>query len=278
MSLRKLPTIKAEAPPSGLPWEVRPDALDRWNPAIRAAEADDSATISIYDTIGFDPWTGEGVTAKRIAAALRSIGKREVSVNINSPGGDFFEGIAIYNLLREHPAKVSVRVMGIAASAASVIAMAGDDVEIGQGAFLMIHNAWAVAIGNRHDMAKAAEFLAPFDESMADLYAAHTGLKVKDVAAMMDAETFIGAEQAVEEGWADRVMPVGREIESNDPTAKTRRTLAVAEAAFARAGLNRKDRRAMLRDLTSPGTPRAAEPATPRAGAETFDVFHTVNF
>lgn len=72
----------------------------------------------------------------------------DVTVNINSPGGDMFEGLAIYNLLREYQGKVTVKVLGIAASAASVIAMAGDDIQIGRGAFLMIHNCWVVAMGS----------------------------------------------------------------------------------------------------------------------------------
>ena len=105
-------------------------AIDRWKPEVHAA-ADDDNSISIYDVIGEDFWTGEGVTVKRIDAALRKIGNRDVVVNINSPGGDVFEGIAIYNRLREHPAKVQVKVMGLAASAASIIAMAGDEIQIG---------------------------------------------------------------------------------------------------------------------------------------------------
>ena len=136
-------------------------ALDRWQPGVQAA-ADTDNSISSYDVIGEDFWTGEGVTVKRIDAALRKIGNRDVVVNINSPGGDVFEGIAIYNRLREHPAQVHVRVLGLAASAASIIAMAGDKIEVGEAAFIMIHNAWVMAVGNRHDMAEVAAFLEPF--------------------------------------------------------------------------------------------------------------------
>ena len=107
-------------------------------------------------------------------------------VNINSPGGDFFEGVAIYNLLREHQGRVTVQVMGLAASAASVIAMAGDQILMGDGSFLMIHNAWAVAIGNRHDMADAAKLLEPFDTAMAKVYAARSGVTEAEAARMMD--------------------------------------------------------------------------------------------
>lgn len=263
MSLRKLPEIKADATLPGARWEVRPDALERWEP--RAAEADDPASISVYDRIGVDPWTGEGVTAKRIAAALRSIGPKDVTVNVNSPGGDFFEGVTIYNLLREHQGKVTVRVLGVAASAASLIAMAGDEIQISLASFLMVHNAWAVAVGNRHDMLKAAETLEPFDAAMADVYAARTGIERKQIVKAMDAETWIGGQSAIDEGWADRLIADEPNEKPDDAQASGRRAIAMAEAAFARAGMSRKERRALLKDLTG-GTPSAAAPAMPSAG------------
>ena len=144
------------APPSSTCVPTRSSA----GAEVRAA-GNDANSISIYDSIG-ENWEGTGVTAKRISAALRAIGDKDVVVNINSPGGDFFEGVAI-SKLREHQGRVTVQVMGLAASAASVIAMAGDQILMGDGSFLMIHNAWAVAIGNRHDMADAAKLLEPFD-------------------------------------------------------------------------------------------------------------------
>ncbi|MDZ7823662.1 MAG: ATP-dependent Clp protease proteolytic subunit [Ahrensia sp.] len=110
MSLRKLPDIKAFVKPQSYQADAPSNALDKWVPL--AAEADGNV-ISVYDVIGSD-WNGEGVTAKRVAGALRAIGKNDVTVNVNSPGGDMFEGLAIYNILREHPAKVTVRVMGLA--------------------------------------------------------------------------------------------------------------------------------------------------------------------
>jgi ATP-dependent Clp protease protease subunit len=85
----------------------------------------------MYDVIGEDFWSGGGVTVNRVDAALRQIGNQDVEVHINSPGGDMFEGIAIYNRLLEHPGKVTVKVLGLAASAASIIAMAGEEVLIG---------------------------------------------------------------------------------------------------------------------------------------------------
>lgn len=180
-------------------------ALDRWNPGVMAA-GEDAASISMYEVIGEDPWTGGGVTVKRVDAALRSIGNRDVTVNINSPGGDVFEGIAIYNRLREHPAQVNVKVLGLAASAASIIAMAGDNIQIGASSFLMIHNAWVMAVGNRHDMRDVADFLEPFDRALADVYVSRTGADLATVQAAMDAETWFSGSQAVELGYANSLL------------------------------------------------------------------------
>ena len=129
--------------------------------------------------------------------------------NLNSPGGDFFEGMAIYNLLREHKAKVTIRVLGVAASVASVIAMAGDEILMGDGSFLMIHNAWAVAVGNRHDMTDTAAVLATFDAAMAALYAHRSGIAEAEAEAamLMDRETWIGAQQAVDDSFATGLLP-----------------------------------------------------------------------
>lgn len=182
-------------------------AIDRWQPGVEAAiDPETDNVIAIHDVIGEDWWTGEGVTVKSVDAALRRIGNREVVVTINSPGGDVFEGIGIYNRLREHPAQVTVKILGLAASAASVIAMAGDRVEIGEAAFLMIHNAWVMAIGNRHDMREVADFLEPFDGALRDVYVQRTGLASDDVAAKMDSETWIGGRAAVDEGFADALL------------------------------------------------------------------------
>lgn len=262
MSLLKLPEIRADYRLGAAQFDLRSDALDRWHPEVKAA-TDGDASISIYDAIG-DNWEGTGVTAKRISAALRSIGEVDVEVNINSPGGDFFEGVAIYNLLREHPGKVTVRIVGLAASAASVIAMAGDEILMGDGSFLMIHNAWAVAIGNRHDMADAAKLLEPFDAAMANVYAARTGITVAEAARMMDDETWMGAAQAMEDGFADGLLDGSAATKDAKP-AGGRKALALVEAAMAKAGHSRSMRRDTLKSLFS-GKPCAAEPATPSAG------------
>ncbi|TXH50708.1 MAG: Clp protease ClpP [Desulfurellales bacterium] len=206
MSIRTLPGAPTGRPSADVRAHFSPLALQRWDSGVRAASDDADRSISVYDVIGYDYWTGEGVTAKRIAGALRSLGKGPVTVNINSPGGDLFEGLAIYNLLREHDGEVTVRILGLAASAASVVAMAGDTVQIGRAAFLMVHNAWVMAIGNRHDLRDVAEQMEPFDAAMADIYAARTGGDAESMAKLMDAETWIGGSAAVEQGFADELL------------------------------------------------------------------------
>lgn len=264
MSLRQLPEIRAERRLGAAQFDMRPDALERWEPEVRAASSTDN-TISIYDSIG-ENWEGTGVTARRISGALRSIGEKDVVVNINSPGGDFFEGVAIYNLLREHKGKVTVQVMGLAASAASVIAMAGDEILMGEGSFLMIHNAWAVAVGNRHDMADAAKLLEPFDAAMASVYAARSGISAAEAGRMMDDETWIGASQAVEDGFADGLLDSAAATREGKQASSGRRALALVEAAMAKAGHSRSMRRDTLKSLFN-GKPSAAEPAMPSAGS-----------
>jgi ATP-dependent protease ClpP protease subunit len=256
MSLRKLPKIEAIKALSGVEWQPRTDVLERWDAGVRAASADDTS-ISVLGEIGEDPWTGEGVTAKRISAALRSIGQNDVQVNINSPGGDFFEGVAIYNLLREHQAKVTINVLGIAASAASVIAMAGDEIRVAKTGFLMIHNAWGITIGNRHDMAASAATLEPFDRAMRDLYADRSGQSAKDVEAWMDAETFFTGKDAVENGLADAFLNAD-EIEVDDDGGKKASAIAKIEASLGAQGMSRKERRSLLAELQ--GGPAVADP------------------
>ena len=208
MSKKALPGAPEGRPCAGVTSQILPRALDRWHAGVRAADTqDEDRSISVYDAIGYDYWTGDGVTAKRIASALRNMGPGPVTVNVNSPGGDMFEGLAIYNLLREHDGEVTVRVLGIAASAASIIAMAGDKVQIARAGFFMIHNSWVMAVGNRNDLIETAAWLKPFDDAMASIYAAKTGQEIKAMAKLMDSETWIAGEAAVESAFADDLLP-----------------------------------------------------------------------
>lgn len=263
MSLLQLKPINAfSGLPKSLSFDTRPDAVGRWNADVRAKDSGDNV-ITIYDQIG-DGFFSEGVTAKRVAAALRQIGKREVVVNINSPGGDYFEGISIYNLLVQHPAKVTVQIVGMAASAASVIAMAGDDILMGEGSFLMIHNAWSLAVGNRHDLAASISLLEKVDEAMADLYDARCKLSRAEVVGMMDRETWIGRSKALEDGFATGEMDSAAIEQSGHDEQK--KALALVEASLAQQGYSRAQRRGVFQNLFH-GTPSAAAPvAMPCAG------------
>jgi ATP-dependent protease ClpP protease subunit len=261
MTLRPLPELSAARLPETFAFEADAEALDKWTPGVRAAQMPEN-TISVLDVIGEDYWSGGGVTAKRVAAALRSMGDQDVFVDVNSPGGDFFEGVAIYNMLRTHKAKVTVRVLGLAASAASVIAMAGDRVEIGKAGFLMIHNAWVVAMGNRHDMRSAADTLEPFDDAMATVYAERAGVEKSAVARWMDEETWFNGERAVAEGLADGFLSVDT---MTDPTqaAVSGSVNAVRriDSMLARAGMPRSERRSLIGEVKG-GTHDAASTVT----------------
>lgn len=230
--------------------------MARWDKTLAVVEEKNN-TINIFDVIGAD-FMGEGFTAKRMSAALRSIGAdKDVVVNLNSPGGDFFEGATIYNLLAEHKGHVTVNVSGLAASAASVIAMAGDTIKISKVGFLMIHNAWGMIVGNRHEMTQAAEVFEKFDGTMRDLYAARTGLDVKEVEKLMDGETWLNASDAIEKGFANEVIEV-KSVDAKDSDKKAKamakRTI---EMALAKQGLSRQEReevfqKAGVRDAVEP--------------------------
>lgn len=265
MTLRNLPEIQAARLPEPFAFEADADALQRWETGVRAASTDE-ATISILDVIGGDPWTGGGVTSKRISAALRQIGDQPVRVDINSPGGDFFEGVAIYNLLRQHPHQVTVRILGLAASAASVIAMAGDTIEIGTAGFLMVHNAWVMAVGNRHDLADVATTLETFDSAMASLYAARAGVDEAQATRWMDDETWFNGKQAIEAGLADAPLPA--DAATKAPKAEQSGSVnatRTVERLLAKAGISRKESRSLLGEIKG-GTHDAAATVTHDAG------------
>lgn len=279
--------IRAENPratrPGALPMPHRTNisafspapVIDRWNSdaaGIRAVEHGDNV-ITMFGPIGEDFWTGEGVTAKRVTAQLRTIGARPVEVQINSFGGDMFEGIAIYNVLREHPQEVTIKVMGMAASAASIIAMAGDRIAIGVASFIMIHNCWVMAAGNQYDFAEMAEFLAPFDSAMADVYAQRTGIEPAEIAKMMRDDTYMSGTVAIDKGFADELL--SSEKMKVDETTKASDTklndLRAMELQLVATGMTRADARARIKKIT--GTPGAAsEGGTPGAASATDDV------
>jgi ATP-dependent Clp protease, protease subunit len=163
-------------------------------------KANDEATIYVYDVI--DAYWG--VSAKTFAQELAKIDAKTIHLRINSPGGDVFEARAIAVALREHKSKVIAHVDGYAASAASYIALAADEVEIADGAMFMIHKAWTIAFGNSDDLTEMAGLLDKIDADLVRDYVANTGNTEDQVKEWMAAETWFTADEAVENGFADR--------------------------------------------------------------------------
>ncbi len=186
MSLLELPDVRAFQRPDWMAFEAPAQTLDHYDAAVSATETDDDTVITIYGQIGVDPLSSADNSERRISRALRAIGLRDVTVNINSPGGNFFSGLAVYNLLRMHRAKVTVNVIGQASSAASVVAMAGDEILMADGATLMVHNASGVTIGNKFDTQDATDILTDIDSVMAEIYAARSGADPSTVSGWMD--------------------------------------------------------------------------------------------
>ncbi len=250
MSKKNLPVAPVGRPSSSVSSHISPRAFEHWDSGVRAAALEDDArTISVLDVIGYDWWTGEGVTAKRISSALRSMGAGPVTVVINSPGGDVFEGLAIYNLLREHKGDVTVKVVGVAASAASFIAMAGDNIQIARAGFFMVHNCLVGAIGNRHELREIADWLEPFDAAMVDIYAARTGIDAETVRKHLDAETWISGSQAIEQGYADELLP-SDQVGKTDAKASASAVRRI-ESALRASGLPRSEAQQIIHDFKS---------------------------
>lgn len=174
---------------------------------VRAA-ADDPQVgeLLLYGEISDVTWWGDEVTPKQFADDLKKLGDvKEIRVYINSPGGDVFAGQAIYSMLNRHPARVTVYVDGLAASAASLVAMAGDRIVMPKNAMMMVHNPWTFVAGNADTLRQVADDLDKVREAMIPVYEARTGLERARVIELLDAETWMTAEEAVELGFADEI-------------------------------------------------------------------------
>jgi ATP-dependent Clp endopeptidase proteolytic subunit ClpP len=181
-----------------------------------AATKGKTLELYCYGAIGAG-YFSEGFTAADVANAIKEAGTfSAIALRINSPGGDAFEGIAIYNLLRSQKKNITVSVDGLAASAASIIAMAGDRIEIGSNAMIMIHNAWSLAAGDAKELRAQADILEKASTSIAQTYTERTGKTLEDITAMMDAETWLSAEDSLEHGFADALQ------EQSDAGAQSR--------------------------------------------------------
>ncbi len=162
----------------------------------------DSADITIYEDIG-EGWFG-GLSAKQFADDLKKVGDaKQLNVFINSAGGNVFDGLAIYNTLKRHPANVIVSIDGIAASIASIIAMAGDEIIMAENSFMMIHDPWTAVVGTADDMRDMAETMDKVREQLLSTYVKRSGADKETISNMMQAETWLTADEAKELGLAD---------------------------------------------------------------------------
>ena len=155
--------------------------------------------------ISDETWWGDEVTPQMFRSELNAA-EGDIDLWINSPGGDCYAAAQIYNMLMEYKGNVAVKIDGIAASAASVIAMAGTTVEISPLGMLMIHNPMTVSIGDTHEMERTITFLSEIKESIINAYEIKTGLSRAKISRLMDAETWMNAKKAVELGFADSVL------------------------------------------------------------------------
>lgn len=171
---------------------------------VRAEDQPNEATLYIYDVID-SYW---GVSAQMVAQAIAGLGKDvTLHIRINSPGGDVFEAEAMATAIRQHPGKTVAHIDGLAASAATRVASAASEVEISEGSFYMIHNAWTIALGDKHAMTESATLLDKVDGTIVADYARRTGASAEQITAWMEAETWFTAQEAVDNKFADRLAP-----------------------------------------------------------------------
>ncbi|HEK2942569.1 TPA: Clp protease ClpP [Proteus mirabilis] len=166
------------------------------------AKEDQTADIYIYDEIG-----GWGISARRFTEDLISLGNlSHINLHIHSPGGEVFDGIAIYNQLKNHSATITVYIDGLAASMASVIAMVGDTVIMPKNAMMMIHKPWGVSWGDANDMREYADLLDKLENVLILAYVAKTGKTTEEITAMLEQKTWLDGDECVEHGFADKVI------------------------------------------------------------------------
>jgi ATP-dependent Clp endopeptidase proteolytic subunit ClpP len=178
--------------------------VTNWLSYSPRASVHEPAVLQIFDQIGEDWFGGSGVSAKAFSQAMQEVGPGPLVVEINSPGGNVWDGLAIYNMLRGRQAPVTTRVVGIAASIASIIALAGDTVEIADAALIMIHDPSGMVAGSSEDMRKMADALDQHAEVLAGIYRKKTGRSIESIRAAMKSETWFTADEAIQYGLANR--------------------------------------------------------------------------
>lgn len=217
-----------------------------------AGRVTEDGTVMLFGIIGDE---FDGLDSETIVAELKDLGDPdEIEVLINSPGGDVFEGLAIYHELATNPAHVRIEITGVAASMASAIAMAGDHIAIAKNGHVMIHDPWNVAVGNAEELREAADLLDRFGTSLAEIYAERTGLPEDEIRDMMAEETWLDADEALEKGFVDEVI--------RESDAEAFADLDISELAAAPAALTRliKEGRKMARTRKNPTDPAPNDP------------------
>lgn len=165
-----------------------------------------SAEILLYDEIGPGGFFSSGISAKQFAEDLKELGKIEtLNVRVNSPGGDVFDGLAIYNTLKRHPANVIIDIDGMALSIASVIVMAGDEIRMAENAMMMIHDPWTVSAGTAEDFRAQADLMDTVKGNLVTTYQNRTQLEAEEIGALMSAETWMTANEAKKNRFIDSV-------------------------------------------------------------------------
>lgn len=251
----------------------------RWYDIKAKAE---KAEIWIYEFIGKDFWSGEGLTAKDFQKELAQVKAPQIDLHVNSPGGDVFDGVTIHNLLKQHPANVTTYIDGLAASIASVIALAGDTVYMAENALFMLHQPWGFTMGNIEDHEKTVEVLKQIEGSIAKTYTAKTGKENSEILEMMRKETWLNADEAAEMGFVDeitdqmdlaacaRFAPIMAKMKFRNTPESIRQTPTrkEAEKALRNAGFSRNQARDILAKGISDGLRNAAVDEDPEEAPE----------
>ncbi len=220
-------------------------------------------TIAISGVIGWD------VEPADIRAALEAAAGEDVDIQVSSPGGFVTEGLEIYNLVRNYQGHKQTHLMGMAASMASYIVMAGDRVIAEDNAILMVHNAYAGAVGDQHTLRKAANIVEALSQLIGRAYSAKSGKSAEEIEAMMDEETFLFGNEILDAGFVDEIVPSGEGAEDKAAAvakARTEVAACMSDPRFQDQGDTLLKAAAMLPGLTS--TTKAARPLTGWSPAE----------
>jgi ATP-dependent protease ClpP protease subunit len=179
---------------------------------LRAETVENTAVLYIYDVID-STWGVKALDVVKFIAGLKP--EQKLAIRINSPGGDVFEARAIATAIKNHPGEKVAYIDGLAASAATTISLSVDRVEIAEGSFFMIHNAWTMAMGDKNSLMETAALLDKVDDAIANDYAKKTGATRDDIAGLMNAETWLSAQEAVEKKFADAIQGDNKDSKNN---------------------------------------------------------------